>query len=426
VLFISQLYALLPVCNVRSADINQIKFKWLSVRVFYSALIMLLNFGEFIAVLYYISHTGINFHNSSTIALYIVCLLEHVFFWRLAYNWQSIMSHWYHVEQLFLSVPYRFCDEYRMKRRINIVVATVMLSALVEHFLLLSNSLHLSNLERTQCHINVSYLESVYKWERPHLHYILPYSIWFMPLLEVDVNQLLYSNECTIFIFQWINETIAYPRAFTDCFIMCIGIGLAARFHQLHGRIAAVHHKLMPAVFWTEVREHYLALKRLVRVLDNAIAPLILLAFGNNMSFICFQLFNSFKNIGVDLIVMLAFWYSLIFAVLRTSLTIFVTSSMNDYELKIISLLRDVPAKAWTTEVCKWLSELYLDALYFDFQVQRFSEQLGNDITALSGSGFFFITRQLVLAMGTTIITYELMISDVINQATIRQRTVYC
>ncbi|XP_017840477.1 gustatory receptor for sugar taste 64b [Drosophila busckii] len=390
VLFISQLYALLPVCNVRSADINQIKFKWLSVRVFYSALIMLLNFGEFIAVLYYISHTGINFHNSSTIALYIVCLLEHVFFWRLAYNWQSIMSHWYHVEQLFLSVPYRFCDEYRMKRRINIVVATVMLSALVEHFLLLSNSLHLSNLERTQCHINVSYLESVYKWERPHLHYILPYSIWFMPLLE------------------WINETIAYPRAFTDCFIMCIGIGLAARFHQLHGRIAAVHHKLMPAVFWTEVREHYLALKRLVRVLDNAIAPLILLAFGNNMSFICFQLFNSFKNIGVDLIVMLAFWYSLIFAVLRTSLTIFVTSSMNDYELKIISLLRDVPAKAWTTEV------------------QRFSEQLGNDITALSGSGFFFITRQLVLAMGTTIITYELMISDVINQATIRQRTVYC
>lgn len=48
---------------------------------------------------------------------------------------------------------------------------------------------------------------------------------------------------------------------------------------------------------------------------------------------------------------MVAFWYSLVFAVLRTTLTIFVTSSMNDYERKIISSLRDVPSKAWNTEV---------------------------------------------------------------------------
>lgn len=59
-------------------------------------------------------------------------------------------------------------------------------------------------------------------------------------------------------------------------------------------------------------------------------------------------LFN--RNIGVDAIVMVAFWYSLVFAVLRTTLTIFVTSSMNDYERKIITSLRDVPSKAWNTE----------------------------------------------------------------------------
>lgn len=59
-------------------------------------------------------------------------------------------------------------------------------------------------------------------------------------------------------------------------------------------------------------------------------------------------LFN--RNIGVDAIVMVAFWYSLVFAVLRTTLTIFVTSSMNDFERKIITSLRDVPSKAWNTE----------------------------------------------------------------------------
>ncbi|EDW19616.1 gustatory receptor for sugar taste 64b [Drosophila mojavensis] len=390
VLFISQAYALLPVSNIRSVDVNKIRFNWRSPRVIYSATIFLLNLCEFGAVLNYVSSVGVTFHTSSSLALYIVCLLEHLFFWRLAFNWHSIMRHWHRVEQLFLSVPYRFYGEYNMKRRINIVVGLVMSSALVEHCLLLANSFHLSNLERTQCNINVSYLESIYKWERPHLYKVLPYHVWLLPLLE------------------WVNETIAYPRSFTDCFLMCIGIGLAARFHQLHRRIAAVHRKVMPAVFWTEVRQHYLALKRLVRLLDSAVAPLILLAFGNNMSFICFQLFNTFKNIGVDLIVMVAFWYSLIFAIIRTTLTIFITSSINDFEQKIITDLRDVPSKAWTPEV------------------QRFSEQLGNDMTALSGNGFFYVTRQLILSMTTTIITYELMISDVINQATIRQKTVYC
>ncbi|XP_001985089.2 gustatory receptor for sugar taste 64b [Drosophila grimshawi] len=390
VLFISQIYGLLPVSNICSHDVKDIKYRWFSPRVFYSATILILNLCEFGIVLYYVISVGVNFHTSSTLAFYVVCLLEHIFFWRLAFNWQSIMKHWHDVEQLFLTIPYRFYDEYKMKRRIHIVVGLVMSSALVEHCLLLANSFHSSNLERTQCKINMSYLEGVYKWERPYLYPIIPYHICIMPVLE------------------WINETIAYPRSFTDCFIMCIGIGLAARFHQLHRRIAAVHRKVMPALFWTEVRHHYLALKRLVRLLDNALAPLILLGFGNNMSFICFQLFNSFKNIGFDFIVMLAFWYSLIFAVVRTTLTIFVASSINDYELKIITSLRDVPARAWSTEL------------------ERFSEQLGNEMTALSGNGFFYVTRQLVLSMGTTIITYELMISDVINQATIRQRTVYC
>lgn len=62
----------------------------------------------------------------------------------------------------------------------------------MEHCLLLANSFHLSNLERTQCNINVSYLESIYKWERPHLYPILPYHIWLLPLLEVSKVPLIH------------------------------------------------------------------------------------------------------------------------------------------------------------------------------------------------------------------------------------------
>jgi len=48
---------------------------------------------------------------------------------------------------------------------------------------------------------------------------------------------------------------------------------------------------------------------------------------------------------------MVAFWYSLGFAVVRTLLTIFVASSINDYEKKIVTALRDVPSRAWSIEV---------------------------------------------------------------------------
>lgn len=132
VLFISQIYGLLPVSNVRSENVRDIKFRWISLRSFYSAVILILNICEFGAVVKYIISVGISFHTASTLSLYVVCLLEHVFFWRLAINWRSIMKQWNHVEQLFLSVPYRFFDEYKMKRRINIVVGVVMLSALGE------------------------------------------------------------------------------------------------------------------------------------------------------------------------------------------------------------------------------------------------------------------------------------------------------
>ncbi|XP_030372204.1 uncharacterized protein LOC115622411 [Scaptodrosophila lebanonensis] len=390
VLFISQIFALFPVSNVGARHVQDLRYRWLSARTFYSGLILALNLCEFGTVLNYVNNVAITFHNSSLLSLFVVCLLEHIFFWRLAISWPKIMSSWQRVDELFLKVPYRYYNEYKMKWRINVVFSFVMISALVEHFLLLIISFHLSDLERTQCKINESFFESIYKWERPHLFMILPYHAWLLPL------------------FEWLNLTIAYPRSFTDCFIMFVGIGLAKRFHQLHSRIAAVHLKAMPAIFWTEVRQHYLELKRLVRLVNAAIAPLVLLAFGNNMFFICFQLFNSFSNIGVDFIVVLAFWYSLTFAVLRTMLTIFIASSINVFEKKISTALRDVPSRSWSIEV------------------QRFSEQLGNDMTALSGEGFFFIRRQLFLAMATTIITYELMISDVINKGAIRQRTSYC
>ncbi|CAD7003824.1 unnamed protein product [Ceratitis capitata] len=183
----------------------------------------------------------------------------------------------------------------------------------------LSSLVMCSAMERVQCKYNVSFWESLYRRERPHLSRVLPFSIWYLPVVET-----------------------------------------------------------LPTLFWTEVREHFLELLHLMRLLNDNIAPLILLACSNNMYFICFQLFNSFQNIGVDLIAVFAFWYSLFFAIFRTILTLLTASSVNDYSKKILLTLRSVPSTSWCTE------------------------------------------------MASTIFTYEVMVTDVINKGAIQQVTNYC
>ncbi|XP_054734432.1 uncharacterized protein LOC129241906 [Anastrepha obliqua] len=390
VLFISQFFGLLPVSNLTAADVQRVHYNWCSVRTLYSAVVILLNFTEFGTVIFAVFKAGISFHYSGTISLFVVCLLEHIYFWRLATKWPFIIREWRRTEEIFLRTPYRIYATYNMKARIYALSFMVMCSALVEHCFLVFNSFHKSNLERIQCKFNVSFWESLYRRERPHLSKFLPFNIWYLPVME------------------WINLTLAYPRSFTDAFIICVSIGLAARFHQLHLRIEAVHNKTLPTLFWTEVREHFLELLHLMKLVNDNIAPLILLACSNNMYFICFQLFNSFQNIGVDLIAVIAFWYSLFFAISRTALTLFIASSINDYGKRILVTLRSVPSTSWCAEA------------------QRFSEQLAFDLTAWSGCGFFYITRQLILAMASTIFTYEVMVSDVINKGSIQQITNYC
>ncbi|XP_013117746.2 gustatory receptor for sugar taste 64b-like [Stomoxys calcitrans] len=164
----------------------------------------------------------------------------------------------------------------------------------------------------------------------------------------------------------------------------------------------------MPSIFWREVREHYLVLKKLLRLLNNEMSALILISCANNMYFICCQLFSSFTNIGVDWVAELAFWFSLVYNIFRTILTLSLAALVDEYTKKIIACLRDVPSRSWCIET------------------QRFSEQLAVDVTAFSAAGFFSLTRKLILAMASTVVTYELMVSSVINEVAIKQVTSYC
>lgn len=84
---------------------------------------------------------------------------------------------------------------------------------------------------------------------------------------------------------------------------------------------------------------------------------------------------------------MIYFWFSLIFLIMRGAIVSFSASCVNDESKKPIKILRNVPSHCWNTETKRFLDEAY------------------NDIIALSGMRFFFITRKLILSVS---IKYEL------------------
>lgn len=86
------------------------------------------------------------------------------------------------------------------------------------------------------------------------------------------------------------------------------------------------------------------------------------------------------------------FWFSLMYLIARTLAVSLYSADINDQSKRPIETFRAVPRESWCLEV------------------KRFAEEVTNDVVALSGMKFFYLTRSLVLKVAGTIITYELVL----------------
>lgn len=161
------------------------------------------------------------------------------------------------------------------------------------------------------------------------------------------------------------------------------------------------------------MRVQYTKLCELVAVVDEKISIFVLLSFTNNLFMICKQLFGSLKFVlaarclhNVNFIYffrvdcrpsatyfhMIYFWFSLIFLIMRTFAVSFLAARIDDESRKPINILRTIPSHLWNEEA------------------KRFFDDILCQRVALSGMGFFLVTRQFILSVTGTIVTYELFL----------------
>ncbi|KAG5679768.1 hypothetical protein PVAND_009308 [Polypedilum vanderplanki] len=190
------------------------------------------------------------------------------------------------------------------------------------------------------------------------------------------------------FLFADFCCTIAW--CFNDLFIVCIAIMLHRDFELFNERIA-LNLSNKSSTFWNE---HFILFKKLchhVSTTNKLLGCSILLSFGLNLYFICFNLLLNF-NISVRNLESVIPWMALIVLCSRTLAVCFFSSKINDESLKTARILHETSCGSNLSEI------------------KAFQNFLSSNKIALSGMGLFTMTKQIILTLSGTIVTYELVL----------------
>ncbi|XP_045488435.1 gustatory receptor for sugar taste 64f-like [Pieris rapae] len=178
---------------------------------------------------------------------------------------------------------------------------------------------------------------------------------------------------------------------YSHLFIICISLYLSSVLEQINKKLLSSEGQFLPSSFWKKLREDYSTATRLVRIFDHYINTIIFVSFASNLFFICLQLFYilSLFN-GYEYIVYML--TSITFIMGRSLIVALIASKVHSATQVAAPVLYAVPSPVYCTEV------------------QRFIEQVHGESVALTGMNFFQVTRELLLSVAGTIVTYELVL----------------
>ncbi|XP_050079396.1 gustatory receptor for sugar taste 64b-like [Anopheles maculipalpis] len=382
VLLLGQCFTLLPVVNIFSANFRTARFKLRSFRCIYSLLYLALTGVYCVLSIRWYIRKGLNISYFANCIYMVVVYLSAWLFFFIAIQWHSILDAFASCERSFLRDHYRLQTRgtFNLVWKIRFAGFAIFALALVEDWLNYYSAYQSNIVQITTCNrTNVTVWHNFYLREHPHVFHILPF------------------NGFTIAVTEWINRCMRYTWTYLDIFIISFCYGAQFRYEQIFRRLVAVQGIACPINFWHELRMDYVAVSELVHELDSRFGHLILLACANDMYFIATQLFNGFQRRRA-IANYVYFWYSLLLLMFRTIIMLYVGSGVYVASTSPLHLLRNVPSKHWGIDL------------------QRLTDEVASGENVLSGKQFFFLKRQLILAMAGTLVTYELVLLDQVKK----------
>ncbi|CAH2068992.1 unnamed protein product, partial [Iphiclides podalirius] len=171
---------------------------------------------------------------------------------------------------------------------------------------------------------------------------------------------------------------------------------LTSVIKQVNKKIIASVNTNLPSSYWKRLREDYNNVAGVVRSFDEVFNCLIFSSFANNLFFVCFHIYYLLSRETCNHVVgyenTVYYVSSLLFTLMRLLLVALSAAEVNTVSLAAAPYLYNVPSTVFCSEV------------------ERFIHQMQGDVVALSGLKFFYVTREFVLSIIGTIITYELVL----------------
>ncbi|XP_053674445.1 gustatory receptor for sugar taste 64a-like [Anopheles nili] len=381
VIFMGQLFSLMPIAGYTTDDPRDVRMRFRSVRFLYACLTLVLMLSLIVMLCVHTTHEGsFGVQQASSLAYYGVIVFFMVELMLLARHWPRIMGRWFADEQPFRSDPYRPpAETLPLRRKMHLIAFGVMCFAFLEDTLNFLSAYRLNELHIRYCPHRSGFWKNFFHREHPYVLRAIPYH----PVVGWTIELTMRVGK-----FTW---------HYVDVFIICLSLGLQRRFVQFNERLERLDGQPQPQAVWRRLRLDFVRLTELVAYVDARFSKLILLCCANDMFFITVQLFNSF-DLKPTTMTTVYFWYSLVFLMCRCFLMLFVVSSVSRASERPLETLRRFPSSNWNLDL------------------RRLCDVAATAENALSGKRFFFVRRPLILAMAGTIITYELVLLDQVKK----------
>ncbi|XP_058448773.1 gustatory receptor for sugar taste 64e-like [Malaya genurostris] len=371
IIMLGQTFGIFPVLGYGAAEAGRIYFKVFSFRMFYTVLVQLggsMMSGFSLATFWTV---GVEFSKILSWMFFTLNLLISLGFTMLARNWSQLMIEWENTEQSLPQKPKLSASNSRLRRKAKVIMSTLMLSALFEHVLAKPAGLY----RAYKCGIS-NLVEAHFMQAFPELFSFIPYDIYVGSVCQVIT---------TILTFYW---------NFIDLFLIVISIGLRHNLRHVNDIIISSKSEYSSYQFWHAHWKHYQRACELIQLFKKKMAFFVAISFANNLFFICIQMLGLLKEYP-EFLMTIYYWYSFGHLVVRMVLVALSAADIHDESKRLLPLFRTLPTQ------------------YYNKEIQRFHEQVEHDTVALSGFGFFFLTRKLILKIAGTIVTYELVLLQV-------------